>query len=303
MIENRNTHPIFFLLAVALAGCSAAQSTDAAPTSTLVPTSTFAPTETATSAPTQSPVPTESSACQDGEGKLDRTQYKSELLGREVPVWVYLPDCQLSVRAQLPVVYFLHGKPFDESHWPSLGVVEEFESGWVQGRWGPAVLVFPRAPEPLFSSTDGGDGSYEEEFLQGVLPFVEGQFEIGAGQPRRGFAGISRGGIWALEIGLRHPGMFTTLAALSPSLAVNYPREAYDPYELARGSDSFPKDILLMAGEQDWARNETERLYESLNEHGANAELHVVPGAHVDQTWAQALKIVLEGLIRPLDAG
>ncbi len=302
MIERRDLSRILLVPAIALAGCSGERATNVAPTRTTGPTPTFAPAQTATSGPTDAPVPTESGACREGVGSLERGQYRSDLLGREVPIWIYLPACEASALAELPAVYFLHGKPFDESHWPSLGVVEEFEAGWAAGRWGASVLVFPRAVEPLFSSTDGGAGSYEEEFLESVLPFVETEYRNGVGSPVRGLAGISRGGIWALEIGLRHPEMFTALAALSPSLAVNYPREAYDPHRLVQEAESFPEGLLLLAGEEDWARNETELLYERLNARGAGVELHVVPGSHVDPTWSNALSTVLEGLVGPLTA-
>lgn len=228
---------------------------------------------------------------------MERGSYESTLLNQEVPIWVYLSPCFRPEQESSSVFYFLHGKPFDESHWSSLGLIPVYEEGLADDRWGPSLLVFPRLPEPLFSSSDGGPGSYEEEFRQAVVPFVESNY-LAADRAgfRRGLAGISRGGIWALEIGLRHPQEFASVAALSPSLAVNYPREAYDPFNLVEEGDQFPDSIFLLAGEGDWARADTERLSDALRRNGAQVDLVIVPGEHADSTWSDSVGVALEHL-------
>ena len=223
--------------------------------------------------------------------------YQSTLLGQQVPIWFYEPPCFQPEQEENSLLFLLHGKPFDESHWPSLGLIPVYERGLAQGRWGPSVMVFPRAPEPLFSSSDGGEGSYEDEFVGMVVPYAEARYGAEDWKGRRGFAGISRGGIWVLEIGLRHPELFGRLAVLSPSLAVNYPREAYDPFHLVQENEELPESILLLAGDQDWARSETVRLHEALRERGAEAELEIVPGEHSDSTWADSLQLVLSYML------
>lgn len=279
---------------------AAACSTSAVePTETSLPnTANVRPSPTdaiARETPTQAPTATE--ACTETEGAMERTTYQSSLLGREVPIWFYVPPCFEPEQDANSLLILLHGKPFDESYWPSLGLVSVYERGLAQGRWGPTVMAFPRAPEPLFSSSDGGPGSYEAEFVDTVLPYTESRYAATGWTGTRGMAGISRGGIWVLQIGLRHPELFGKLAALSPSLAVNYPREEFDPFHLVQESQALPESILLLAGEQDWARRDTVRLHEALRERGAQANLEIVAGEHTDSTWANSLTLVLEYLL------
>jgi enterochelin esterase-like enzyme len=101
----------------------------------------------------------------------------------------------------------------------------------------------------------------------------------------RELAGISRGGVWALEIALRHPEQFRAAAALSPSLALNYPRAEFDPFRLADAGGELRGGWFLGAGEADWARPKTEELGERLQDYGAEVRLEIVPGAHEANTW------------------
>jgi enterochelin esterase-like enzyme len=183
----------------------------------------------------------------------------------------------------------LHGLPFDEQHWLQLGAVSVAEAGIRSEIWQPLVLVMPLQPEPLFTGSDGGPGSYESEFMEGLLPHIESSYRVDPAQ--RGIAGISRGGIWALEIAFNRPESITAVAALSPALAVNSPRPQYDPFSLVPNAASL--QILLLAGDLDWALVETRRLHAALMDHGSGAVLSVVPGDHVDQTWADAMGSVL----------
>lgn len=277
-----------------LAGCAPAAATAPAasrvpPSATPAPTATPEPTATITVSPTP--------ACVAQSGTLEQSNYTSDQVGREVPLWVYTPPCYGSQQEMLPAAYFFHGKPYDQSHWPGLDVIERYEAGLEEDRWPRALLVFPNLAEPLFSRSDGGPGSYEQEFIEGAMAAVEGRYAVDTRAAARSVAGISRGGIWSLEIGFNNAELFQRVAALSPSLSVNYPRPAYDPFQLALAPTHQPERVLLLAGQDDWARPQTERLAEVLADAGAQVELEIVPGAHQDATWQQALPQVLDFLL------
>ena len=87
---------------------------------------------------------------------------------------------------------------------------------------------------------------------------------------------------------MRHGANFQAAAALSPSLAVNYPRRAYDPFALAAG-EGLPDRIFLGAGETDWARAKTEELSSALTRFGREPELWIVRGGHEAGTWSALL--------------
>jgi enterochelin esterase-like enzyme len=275
-----------------LAACGpAAAPVDPPATATASP----APHASPTARPAPSATPT--AVCSEDNGVSQLLAYDSPILAQPVRVWVYQPPCAASLDRPLPILILLHGKPYTETHWPGLGLVEVYETGLAAGRWGPTLIVAPHAPEPLFSSSDGGPNSYEQELLEGVLPFVA-DWASTLGQPGElSLAGISRGGVWALETGLRHPDRFVWVGGISPALAVNYARPAYDPLVLAPSTTELPAHILLLAGEDDWARPHTERLAGLLQGKADDLRLEIVPGNHSDPTWSAALPRILAYLV------
>lgn len=290
--------------AAVVGGCQGVASPTPVPVPTDPPTPipaspTTTPEPRATPQASATPTATPTAVCTETEGQLIESSYPAVAVAGEVPLLVYLPPCYEDGAVGYPTAYLLHGLPYDQRHWLNLGVTEQADSAHRGERWQPMILVLPYLPEPLFTATDGGPGSYEQEFLEGLVPYIERNYRADPG--RRGLAGISRGGVWALEIGLRNPQDIAGLAALSPALAVNSPRPAFDPFELARSAERFPAALMLLAGDTDWAAVQTAALSRLLDERGIDHQYLLVPGDHSDPTWESALEQVLSFLSQALD--
>lgn len=261
------------------------------------------PPATASETPFQpSPVPTvaPTPACREGAGTWTEAEYPGVAVRAVIPVWIYLPACHEVSASGYPVAYFLHGKPYTEDQWLALGIQDLVEEGAASAELEPMILVLARQPEPLFSGSDGGPGSYETEFLEGLVPWVDRTYRTDARPEKRAVVGLSRGGVWALELAMTHPDVLGTVVALSPSLAVNYARPPYDPSRLADTAPVLPENILLAAGETDWALTETVALADRLRSRGETPEVVIVPGSHMDPTWKSLLPDVLAFLSRAL---
>lgn len=243
----------------------------------------------AAAAPTAVPTP----ACADDRGTWTDFHYAGAVLPGEVPAKAYLPPCYDESAERYPVAYFFHGKPYTETEWLDLGLAELVDPDSGEVPLSPMILVLARLPEPIFSGTDGGPGSYETEFIDGLVASVDQTFRTEPGAQGRALVGISRGGVWALEIGFRHPDQIGAVAALSPALAVNHARPDYDPMRLAEAAAALPSELLLIAGDSDWARQGTEDLASALEKRGTTPVVIIVPGAHNDATWASVLPEVL----------
>jgi enterochelin esterase-like enzyme len=248
------------------------------------------PTEYAT-------LPTEltPSACTESSVRLEHTSYRGWQTPDLIPVLIYLPPCYEDLNRRYPVLYLLHGKPQDENHWQILGVKEALESAYRSGTLHPFLVVMPRQPEPLFSSTDGGPGSYEDEFINGLVPFIDRTYQTIAQGDSRGLAGVSRGGVWALEIGFRNSDIVQRVGALSPALNVNYARPEYDPCSLVLLGD-LPSRIFLMSGDTDTAYEKTLELSEALLEADIEHKYVLVSGNHESSTWRGILPELLHYL-------
>jgi enterochelin esterase family protein len=212
-----------------------------------------------------------------------------------VPVLIYLPPCYDDLNRRYPVLYLLHGKPQDEKHWQILGVEAELENAYMDGTLPPLLVVMPRQPEPLFSGTDGGPGSYEDEFINGLVPFIDRTYRTIAQGDSRGLAGVSRGGVWALEIGFRNSDTIQRIGALSPALNVNYARPEYDPFSLMLYGE-LPSTIFLMSGDTDYAAKKTLELSEALREAEIEHKYLSVSGNHESSTWRGVLPELLQYL-------
>ena len=228
--------------------------------------------------------------CPQTEGQYETTDYASVVSGETLPVKLYLPPCYDQQGATFPVLYLLHGYPLDENHWSDLGVEQVLEQMARQGKTAPYMLVMPGIPDALNVHSDGGPGSYEQEFLEGLLPFIESNYPAASTAGQRALAGISRGGVWALEISLRNPELFVHAAALSPALHVNRARQPYDPFYILQKAQTFPEKIFLSAGEdEDAFRIPTQTLAQDLQAVGAKVELLIVEGNHSDENWRRVL--------------
>ncbi len=223
-------------------------------------------------------------ACADSSVRLERSSYPGWLSPDLIPVLIYLPPCYEGPNRRYPVLYLLHGKPQGENHWQILGVEAALEDAYGNDKLPPFLVVMPRQPEPLFSSTDGGPGSYEAEFINGLVPFIDGTYRTITQGDSRGLAGVSRGGVWALEIGFRNADIIQRVGALSPALNVNYAHPEYDPFSLVLLGD-LPSKIFLMSGDTDSAYEKTLELSEALRETDIEHKYLLVSGNHESSTW------------------
>jgi enterochelin esterase-like enzyme len=243
----------------------------------VVPTSTFAPTQTP--------------SCVGVAGRMEQMEYTGQVNKDEIAVRIYLPPCYESSAERYPVLYLLHGYPMDESQWDELGIDELVETGIQAGRWQPFLMVMPNLPRSLNVETDGGPDSYEEEFLAGLMPFIDNNYRTSADAEHRAIAGISRGAIWALEIGFRNPDQIGIIAALSPALPMNQARPEYDPFDILQSASRLPSRIFISVGDEEMGfRTKTEEFVGLMKELGVPHDFLLTSGGHEATTWAGVME-------------
>lgn len=251
------------------------------------------PTPKPTSVSTATAIP--SFHCDKTSGELELTAYSGLVSGDEIQVTVYLPPCYVETTERYPVVYALHGYPLDVTHWQTLGVIEVVENGIENESWGPFIIVMPRMPDFLNVQSDGGPGSLEQELIEGLRPFIDRSYRTMDGAAFNAIAGISRGAVWALEIGLRNGDQFGTVAAISPALHVNRPRIAYDPFRLVVEEGNFPDRIFVSVGDSEAGfRQKTEEFIQILKQNNFDFTFLLTTGEHVNATFAAVMPDVIE---------
>jgi enterochelin esterase-like enzyme len=214
----------------------------------------------------------------------------SQAMGEQVSYLVHLPPCYGSYRGQaMPVLYLLHGWPMNETHWDTLGM-DELADDWLsRGLVAPFIIVMPGvSSNGLYVNSSGGPGSFEGMVVDELVPLIDQTYSTWQEPGGRALGGISRGGVWSLEIGLRHPQIFGIVGAHSPALGLNRPLPQYNPFLLVE--DNRPgQRFYLDAGDKDWARSSTVQFRDVLMEHNVDVTYQVHLGAHVDSLWQSGI--------------
>jgi enterochelin esterase-like enzyme len=129
------------------------------------------------------------------------------------PSAVYLPP-GFDPTKRYPVIYLLHGMRGSPSEfWDSLQLAEVADGLISSGASPPFIAVMPVAG-PLVDP-DGGEwaGVWEDYLVQDVVPWVDGHLPALSGAANRALEGLCAGGYGAVDIGLRHPGLFGMLGS------------------------------------------------------------------------------------------
>jgi len=257
-------------------------------TATPTPSRTPTPIPTATRTPTATPLPpSPTPACTETRGRIETGTFFSAVIGQAQPYRVYLPPCYGARDEPYPVLYMLHGYPYDERHWDDLGIDEAADAGIAAGSLPPFLIAMPAADnEGTYTHTSGGPGSFEAVLMDEFLPFFEATYPVTSRREARAIGGMSRGGVWALEIAFRHPEQFAAVGGHSVALNVNRAAPVYDPLYLAADPAIRALRIYLDVGEQDWSAPGMHDLHAALDASGTPHEFHVYEGIHHDDYWA-----------------
>ena len=235
-----------------------------------------------------------SRGCDMDAGEVMTLDYPGTAVAKDIPVRIYLPPCYGQTDQKYPTVYALHGYPFDETQMEELGVISILDTEISEERWMPFILVMPFVPEPLFTRSDGGPGSYETELIEGLVPFIDENFETKDSALARAVVGISRGGVWALETAFTNPDIFNTVAVLSPSLSVNSARPPYDPVLLVRAGTELPENIMVTAGTgEPGFLVGIEELIEAFELKNVSHYYLLTNGAHREEAWVEIIDDVM----------
>jgi enterochelin esterase-like enzyme len=255
------------------------------PTDTATPTVT--PTPDVTDTPVPSPSPT-SAPCLDESGQIIVfEEFDSEIAGRNMPYRVYVPPCYFQSQQRYPVVYLIHGAAKDDTHWQNLGVADTLDRGLSLDQYAPMIVVMPYGAGLLPSNDYPPAPSMETFLMEELIPRVERDFCVWQDRDHRAIGGISRGGFWALSIGMRHPEFFGAVGGHSASLDTDITPPDFNPLDLARNAPFIDTlRVYLDNGANDPVRPEVELLSNYLVQQRVAHEYVINPlGEHTDAYW------------------
>lgn len=186
-------------------------------------------------------------------------------------VSVYLPPSYAtSPKRRYPVLYLLHGFTDSDDHWFGLAgehfvnVPTAANNAFAAGAR-EFIVVMPNAYTRYQGSMYSNSvvtGNWEAFVAQDLVTFVDAHYRTLAVRASRGLAGHSMGGYGTVRIGMKHPGVFSSLyimspccmdANLQPSVEVMQQAATVRTDEAVQKADFFTKAMLASAAA--WSPN------------------------------------------------
>ena len=148
-------------------------------------------------------------------------------IGRETKYMIFLPDGYDETEQRYPVLYLLHGFSQNYTVWPMMGVSEYLDL------YKDIIIVMPDAGNSWYINWAESDNdelnNWEDFIIYDLVHNVDQSFRTVPSREGRAISGLSMGGYGALNLGLRHPDMFCSIA--SHSGALGYARTAREAIE------------------------------------------------------------------------
>ena len=153
------------------------------------------------------------------------------------PVVVYLPPSYArDTTRRYPVLYFLHGYTATaEAYVKSLAIPDSIDRAVAAGAREMIVVIpdaFTKYSGSMFSNSPT-IGDWETFIAQDLTTVIDKRYRTIASRESRGLAGHSMGGYGTMRIGMKQPGSFAALYAMSSCCLMNDPA--------ARGTGPGPR--------------------------------------------------------------
>ncbi len=226
--------------------------------------------------------------CASTNSTITRDHFRSAPAETTFYYSVYTPPCYAESTTAYPVIYLMHGSNDDDGHWGRLGIQQALDTGIANGTLPPMMVVMPYG-EWLANKNQFDLVSWENVFLNELMPLVESQYRIDARRETRAIGGISRGGFWAFEIAFRHPDLFSSVGGHSAFFAEGQAPKEFDPLKLARSAPDLDSlRIELDRGNNDYAAPGLDLMHQRLDERGITHTYTVyTEGQHNNAHWQQ----------------
>jgi enterochelin esterase-like enzyme len=237
-------------------------------------------------------------------GEVRALWYHSKVTGKARRAFVYTPPgYNPAAGTRYPVLYLQHGAGEDERGWTTQGRANFILDNLIAAQKAKPMLVVmdngyaDRAAPPAAGGKPGArifDFRGFEEVLTGeLIPKVDATYRTLPDRDHRALAGLSMGGMQALQIGLNHLDQFAYLGSFSgPPLGGFDVRTSYNgAFRDAAAFNAKVRLLWLGAGtaEERFAAG-VRSMHRALDQAGVKHVVFESPGtAHEWQTWRRSL--------------
>ena len=164
-------------------------------------------------------------------GDFQAASFHSPSLDEDVRYGVYLPDTyDPEGEEEYPLIIWLHGMRNDYTRFHTAGGTAIVDRLIGEGRLPPLILVAADAGNSFYINGKSS-GRYEDLITMDLLDEVRSKYRVADTRDMRAIMGISMGGLGALKIALRKPGLFGSVAGHSSAILPEDPGDLPDQYQ------------------------------------------------------------------------
>lgn len=228
-------------------------------------------------------------------GKVEIVWFPSAVLKNTGRMHVYTPPGYENMEEDLPVLYLQHGGGDNDASWTTIGKANFIlDNLLAEGKIKPMIVVMPMGhPAPGFHMEAGTEADpYYAQLFEDIIPYVEEHYRVSTDPEDRAFAGLSMGGLQALNIGLFHPEKFGYVLPLSTGYFPPQLKTLEEKYSKALKNPAINKLKLFwisMGGEADIAYQNGKNTLALLDKYGIKYQTHDYPAGHTFLTWRHDL--------------
>jgi len=218
---------------------------------------------------------------------IEEKQLESAWLAEPLIYRVYTPPCYTEQpERRYPVLYLIHGQTYQADQWDRLGADETADQLIAAHEVAPFIIVLPQDEDHY---TPPPENTFGETLLFDLLPAIDRDYRTIPDRPYRAIGGLSRGGNWAIHIGLAHPGFFSAIGAHSTPTFVTDGPPVIRGWLAEIPPDELPR-IFVDTGENDRWLDYNLQFEAVLNQEGIPHEWYLFPGYHQEEYWRAHLE-------------
>lgn len=238
-------------------------------------------------------------------GAVASVDYYSTALGKFRRMHVYTPPgYEASGSQKYPVFYLLHGAGDCDESWTSVGRAGFILDNLIaEKKAKPMIVVMPAGHTSQTQGFGGGRGAaaggppprdeFSEDFMTGIMPYVEKNYRTINDRPHRAIAGLSMGGSQTLNLAFSHLDKFAYIGVYSSGILGGGGAEAWEKaHATDLDSASLKKGTKLVwfrTGVDDSLITNSKATVELLKKHGFDATFKESEGAHTWINWRNYL--------------
>lgn len=241
-------------------------------------------------------------------GSIASVYYESSAIGGQRRMHVYTPPGYEAGTARLPVLYLLHGGGDSDDSWSTVGRAGAILDNLIAAqKAAPMIIVMPAGHTSTeFHFTPGfrmGHDTFNDDLVKVVMPYIDSHYRTIPDRDHRAIAGLSMGGVQALNIALANAAGFAYVGVFSSGWFPNTMKEEEetDVAQYRASGKSF-RLFWVDAGKYDIALDNSHATVAVLKKAGINVEEHESGGFHAWNNWRDYLSEFASLLFRQTES-